>query len=113
MGIWVYNIDMKKWKAKPNLAVTLILTLVFVIATLLNILGPLHTDASGQISPPTDLSIYSLLYLIVSLLIIWGLYFSLYKKPKLLFYILITVGMLIIILENFLWAWIGSQNVVY
>ncbi|OGT36462.1 MAG: hypothetical protein A3F11_11780 [Gammaproteobacteria bacterium RIFCSPHIGHO2_12_FULL_37_14] len=97
-----------RWQKRSNLIIVIILSFAFTIATLLNIIGPLHTDATGKINTSIALSIYSFIYFIVSLSIIWGLYFYLKNKPKLLFYLLIILGIIIIIIENFLWGWMGS-----
>lgn len=96
-----------RWKKTSNLIITIILTVAFAITTLLNIIGPLHINATGSFNSPGPLSIYSLIYFIFSFAILWGLYFSLRTKPELLFFLLIVYGISVIILENFLWAVTG------
>lgn len=98
-----------KWRKKAsNIIIASILSIAYIVVTLLNIIGPLHINQTGNINPLGALSYYSVVYLIFSLALTWGLYYSLRKKPELLFFILIIVGIALIIFANFLWGWIGS-----
>jgi hypothetical protein len=96
-----------RWKRKSNIIIAYILTIIYTIVTLLNLIGPLHMNGVGTINKEGALAEYSILYWVVSLLITWGIYFSLRKKPEALFFILIVLGIALIIAENFLWAIIG------
>lgn len=100
-----------KWKSKPNFPIALILSLAYSIVTLLNIIGPLHMNAQGNINQPGALSLASFFYFLVSLGITWGLYAFLRKKPEVLFFTLIIVGIFLIFLEIFLWGWMGSSYI--
>jgi hypothetical protein len=98
-----------RWKkARSNIIVTIILSIAYVIVTLLNIIGPLHMDSTGGINPLGALSLVSLLYLGFALAFTWLLYFSLRQKAELLFFLLIISGIVLIVFENFLWGWMGS-----
>lgn len=97
-----------RWKKISNFILTIIFSIAFMITTLLNMLGPLHVNATGMINQSGSLLKYSLIYFIFSIIIIWGLYFFLRKRTELLFFVLIIVGITIIIAENFIWALMGS-----
>lgn len=97
-----------RWKKVSNLITAIILSLAFAIVTLLNIIGPLHMNAQGSMNTLGMLSVYSFIYFIISLIILWSIYFYLKHKPEFLFFTLIILGIIIIIVENFLWAWMGS-----
>jgi hypothetical protein len=96
-----------KWKKISNFILAIIFSVILAITTLLNILGPLHMNASGTVSHLGTLSIYSAIYFIFSLVLLWGLYFYLKEKTKILFFSLIVVGILLMIFENFLWAFMS------
>ncbi|EKD70658.1 MAG: hypothetical protein ACD_46C00456G0004 [uncultured bacterium] len=96
------------WKKFSNFIIAIILTIAFTITTLLNVIGPLHIDATGKIYEPGPILIYSIIYYIVSLFILWGTYFYFKKKHELLFFTLIILGIVIIIGENFIWAKLGT-----
>lgn len=98
---------MRRWKKLSNLIIALILTITFAITTFLNLIGPIHMNASGSFNGPGSLSIYSLIYFIFSFALLWGLYFSLRSKPELLFFLLIIFGIVVIVVDNFLWATVG------
>lgn len=93
-----------KWHKKPNVIVALIVSLAYTIVTLMNVIGPLHMNGSGgnyQLSQETT---YSLVYWVIALIVTWGLFFILRNKPKLQFFTLIVLGIVIIIAEVFLWG---------
>lgn len=98
-----------RWKRISNLILVVILSIAYTIVTLLNIIGPLHMNETGQMNELGMLAFLSILYWIFSLIITWGVYFYLKKKAEILFFTLIILGIGIIIIENFLWAWMGSQ----
>jgi len=98
-----------KWKKKAsNFIVVVILSLAYTIVTLLNIIGPLHANLSGGINHLGWLAVYSVIYLVAALVVSWGLYFNLKNKPEFLFFTLIILGIVIIIVEVFIWGFIGS-----
>ena len=97
-----------RWKKISNIITAYILSIAYTIVTLLNIIGPMHMNDQGTINYAGHLTFYSIIYWIISLAITWGIYFLLRKKPEILFFTLIILGMLIIIAENFLWASMGS-----
>jgi len=97
-----------KWKKKSNIIIVIILTIIYTIVTLLNIIGPLHINTVGSFNTLGNLAVYSIIYWIASLIITWGIYFTLRKKPEILFFTLIIIGIALIIIENFLWAGYGS-----
>lgn len=97
------------WKRKnSNLIVAAILSLAYTIVTLLNIIGPLHVNATGQVNQIGWLAGVSILYWVAALVITWGTYFILRKKPEILFFTLIVMGIVIIVFENYLWGLMGS-----
>lgn len=96
-----------RWKKKSNFIIACVLSLAYTIVTLLNIIGPLHINRLGTINTLGPLSAYSVIYWFLSLVITWGVYFYLRKKPETLFFTLIIMGIIIIIVENFLWGWMG------
>lgn len=96
-----------RWKRISNIIVASILTIVYFVVTALNVIGPLHINNAGTINKIGPLAEYSVLYLFAALIITWGVYFYLKTKPEILFFTLIILGIVIIIAENFLWAWIG------
>lgn len=100
-----------RWKSKPNFLIALILSLAYCIVTLLNVIGPLHINAQGNINKMGALSVFSLIYLLVALLITWGSYVLLHKKHEALFFTLIIVGVFLILFELFLWGWMGSSYI--
>ncbi len=100
-----------RWKSKPNFLIALILSLAYAIVTLLDVIGPLHTNAQGNINQLGALSLFSFIYFLVALAVTWGLYAILRKKPEVLFFTLIIVGVSLIIAEVFLWGWMGSTYV--
>lgn len=93
-----------RWKKVSNFILVIILTIAITITTLLNVIGPLHTNELGAINQLGAISLYSIIYFVFSISLLWGLYFYLKNKTELLFFILIVVGVLLIIAENFLWA---------
>ena len=97
-----------KWKGTSNLIIAIILTLAYCMVTFLNIIGPLHTNDMGTINKLGPLAVYSIIYFIIALMVTWGIYFLLRKKHEILFFVLIIVGIIFIIAENFLWGWMGS-----
>ena len=97
-----------RWKKVSDLIVAIILSIAYTIATLLNVIGPLHMNDTGGMNALGALAVYSIIYWLIALIITWGLYFYLKKKTEALFFILIIVGIALIILENFLWGWMGS-----
>lgn len=97
-----------KWKRNANFIIVCILSLAYTIVTLLDIIGPLHMNATGAMNQPGILSIYSIIYYVITLLITWLLYFWLKNKPELLFFVLLVVGIAVIYFEVFLWGWMGS-----
>lgn len=97
------------WKRKgSNLIVAIILSIAYVIVTFLNVIGPFHINAVGNINIPGMLPFYSIIYLLISLLITWSLYFYLKEKPEILFFLLMILGILIIFIEIFIWGSVGS-----
>jgi hypothetical protein len=93
-----------KWKKTSNFIIAIILTIALTFTTLLNIIGPLHMNASGSINSLSMLSVYSLIYYFCSLVLIWALYLYLRHLPEALFFTLIVVGIGLIIGENYLWG---------
>ena len=78
-----------KWKINANLIVILIFSIMYTIVTLLNIIGPLHTNSAGNINKLGAITVYSIIYWIFALFISWIVYFSC-MKPKFCFYIINT-----------------------
>jgi hypothetical protein len=99
-----------KWKRLSNEIVAFILSLAFVIVTILNMIGPLHINQTGAINAPGYLALYSFVYLLVSLIVIWGCYFGLKHHAKLLFFVLMILGVIFIFGEVFLWGLTGSYG---
>ena len=97
-----------KWKINSNLIVILVFSIAYTVVTLLNIIGPLHMNSVGNINKLSAITVYSIIYWILALLISWVVYFRLRKKPEILFFTLLILGMSFIMLEVFLWGWIGS-----
>jgi hypothetical protein len=97
-----------RWKRASNFIIAVILSIAFTIVTLLNIIGPLHINDVGAINKLGILSVYSIIYCIISLTLTWSIYFYFKNKPKFLFFILIILGIVIIIAENFMWGYVGS-----
>lgn len=95
------------WKEFTNTIIVIILSVVYTVVTILNIIGPLHINKTGAINQPGILVLYSILFWVFSLLITWFVYFSLRKKPEASFFILIALGIVLVITENFLWGWTG------
>jgi len=100
-----------KWKSKPNLLIALIFSFAYIIVTVLDVIGPLHINAQGDINRIGELSLFSFIYLLVAWVITWLLYFILHKKHEVLFFTLMIVGILLIILEPFLWGLLGSSYI--
>jgi hypothetical protein len=96
-----------RWKRISNFITVIILSGALVVTTLLNMIGPLHMNATGGMAQPDNLTIYSFLYLLGALALLWITYFILRHKPEILFFTLIISGIFLIIGENFLWAWMG------
>lgn len=96
-----------RWSKSFNFVIVIILSIIYTVVTLLNIMGPLHMNATGAITKPGLLSIYSIIFWLFSLLMTWLVYFLLRNKSEALFFILIILGIVLIIAENFLWAWMG------
>lgn len=97
-----------KWKSITNLITATILSIAYTIVTLMNIIGPLHTNDEGQINPLSAITLYSILFWIVALIITWSVYYSLRKKPETSFFTLVIMGITLIIAEVFMWGWTGS-----
>ncbi len=97
-----------RWKKNANIIIVCILSLAYTIVTLLNIIGPLHMNAAGSMNQLGMLSIYSLVYCGLALLLTWTIYFKFNDKPELLFFLLMILGIAIIILEVFIWGLMGS-----
>jgi len=97
-----------KWKSLTNLITATILSIAYTIVTLMNIIGPLHANDEGKINPLSAITVYSILYWIVALVITWSVYYSLRKKPETLFFTLVIMGITLIIAEVFMWGWTGS-----
>ena len=72
-----------RWKSVTNLITLIILSIAYTIVTLLNIIGPLHTNETGNINPLSAITLYSIIYWVFALLVSWGVYFTLRKKPAL------------------------------
>lgn len=99
------------WKRKhSNLIVAAILSICYTIVTLLNIIGPLHVNETGEMNQLGWLSVYSLLYYIFGLIVTWMAYFYFRDKPKPLFIFLIIFGIGFILFQNYLWGWWGSTS---
>lgn len=96
-----------KWKKTSNFIIVILLTILLTTTTLLNIVGPLHMNATGTMNTLGILSIYSILYYLCSLVLLWAIYFYLRHKPEALFFTLITLGIIMILGENYLWGKIG------
>jgi len=96
-----------KWKKNSNLIIILILSVVYTIVTLLDILGPLHANITGNINQVSAITYYSILYWAFAIIITWIVYFSLKKYPEILFFTLLILGMFLVIIEIFLWGWMG------
>lgn len=98
------------WKKKlSNVIVAILLSIAYTIVTLMNIIGPLHANMSGNMNQLGPLALYSLIYWFVALVLTWGLYFNLKNRPELLYFILVVFGMLIIVVEVFVWGIYGSH----
>lgn len=97
-----------KWKSIGNLITIIILSIAYTIVTLLNVIGPLHTNETGNINPLSAITVYSIIYWIVALIVTWSVYFYMRNKPEILFFTLVILGIAIIITEVFLWGWTGS-----
>lgn len=98
-----------RWKKASDTIVAVILSIAYTIVTLMNIIGPLHiTDTGGVMNPLGSVAVYSIIFWVFALIITWGVYFYLRKKPGLIYFILIAIGIVLIILEVFLWGWLGS-----
>lgn len=97
-----------KWKpATANFQIVVILTICYTVVTMLNIIGPLHTDAAGEINQSWGLAILSILYWSIATFMTWAAYFFLQERPKVLFFTLMILGITVIVTQNFLWAWWG------
>jgi len=96
------------WNKKSNIIIVCILSITYTIVTLLNIIGPLHINNTGNFNHLGMLSVYSIIYWIIALLVTWTTYWYLKRKPELLFFTLIILGIIIILIENFMWGLIGS-----
>ena len=94
-------------KRRSNLIVVSILSIIFTVVSFLLCIGPLHMNSTGAINQTGILTVYSIFYWLVSLAICWSLYFYLRHKPEILFFSLVFVGIALIIMEVFLWGWIG------
>ncbi|RDI44536.1 hypothetical protein [Aquicella lusitana] len=99
-----------RWRKTSNLIIAIILSIAYTIVSFLNIIGPLHMDATGTMNEPGPLSVYTIIYWLVSLAVTWGIYFYWRKKPELLFFTLLILGIVIIVAEIFLWGWMGSAS---
>lgn len=90
-----------RWKHVTNKIFVVILSLVYTIILLLNIIAPLHANAQGNINPLGMHTVYSIGAWALSLLITWCVYFFLNKKPEILFFVLVIFAVAAIILQNF------------
>lgn len=97
-----------RWKKTSNFIIAILFTIAFTITTLLNIIGPLHMNATGSMNTLGFLSLYSFIYYLCSLLLLWAVYFYLRHKPEWLFFVLVSMGIIIIVAENYLWGSMGS-----
>ena len=98
-----------KWKIKEsNFIVACLFSFAYTIVTLLVIIGPLHMNSTGNINSLDYLSLNIVFYWLGALVLNWSLYLWLRKKPEILFFTLILLGMAVIVLEVFIWAWVGS-----
>jgi hypothetical protein len=97
-----------RWKSKPNFAIALILSFIYAIVTLLNIIGPMHMNAQGGMNSPGIVLYQSIVYLVMALVITWETYIILRDKPKALFFTLIILGIAFILTNIFLWGWVAS-----
>jgi hypothetical protein len=94
---------------KNDYIIATVFTIAFTIVTLMNIIGPLHMNAAGRINQEGPLLIYSIIYYVFALVVTWGLYLSLRKsRTELLYFLLIIFGIAMIIVEVFIWGWMGS-----
>jgi hypothetical protein len=98
------------WKIKhSNFIIAIILTIVYTVTTLLNIIGPLHMNATGGMNEPGKLAAASVLYFFIAVTFTWVVYFLLRDKPKVLFFTLVISALCIIIFDNYLWSVWGSS----
>src|SRR5438046_78243 len=96
-----------KWKKITNLITLLVLSIAYTIVTLLNIIGPLHANSTGNINNLSAITLYSIIYWVFALFLSWMVYFKMRNKPEALFFTLIILGICLIIAEVFMWGWIG------
>jgi len=102
------------WKKKlSNIIVAALLSVAYTIVTLMNVIGPLHSNMSGEINQISSLAAYSVIYWLFSLAITWTLYFKFRSKPEFLFFTLIILGIALIIIEVFIWGAHGSGPHTY
>jgi hypothetical protein len=97
-----------RWKSQPNFAVALILSFIYIVMTLLDIIGPMHINAQGGTNPPGAFAAQSIIFLMMSLVITWETYALLRDKPKAAFFTLIILGIIFILIDLFFWGWLGS-----
>ena len=97
-----------RWKSKPNFAIALILSFIFIVMTLLDIIGPMHMNAQGGINPAGAFAVQSIIFLVMALVITWETYIILRDKPKASFFTLIIFGIAFILADIFLWGWLAS-----
>lgn len=96
-----------RWHKFSNFIIAIVLTLAYVIVTLLNIIGPMHMTPTGGMYGFTATAGYSIAYFIIAVAVLWGVYINLRNKPELLFFTLLILGIVTIIGEIFLWGWLG------
>ena len=94
-----------KWKRhNANLIVVALLSLAYTIVTLMMIIAPLHMNSLGDMNQVSGYSLYAIAYWAFALAISWYVYIVLQHKPSLQFFTLMILGIVIIIVEIFLWS---------
>lgn len=100
-----------KWKKHANLVLAVVFTFAYVIMTLFLLLGTSHppsiANPLGVSTILTPYPLFGLLYLILALIISWGIYYFLQDKEGALpFFISLFISMAIFIVGIFVWmAW--------
>ena len=97
-----------KWKSFSNFIIVIILSLAYVMMALLNVVGPLHMNATGGMNHPGVLPENALCYLIVALVVTWSVYLFLRKKPETLFFVSLIIGIIFFLFGAFLWHFLGA-----
>jgi hypothetical protein len=100
---------MKQWKKNSDFALAVCFSFVYFIVALFTLLGTAHPPSelypTSQATALTSHPFYSFFYLLIALLISWGLYFYFHDKPgKVPFFISLLVGLGLIISGVMVWV---------